>query len=258
MSGDFGARYDSIVNWDKRLTREAPFFEQLFADHGVTSLADVGCGTAKHAIMFAGWSVEVWALDPSEEMLEAARDNVTDAGVNVHLALAGFGEVARTVGRVDAVVSLGNAFPHVDGVEGARAALADFAEAIRPGGPLVIHMLNHDRIEQQGLRFLPAVMRAGDDGETVVVKVIDHFEDYYEFEFVQLTRPLRDAGFAAAEPSEWTAHSHRSRHAKMLGDMMRTELERADFKDVRVFGEHSGRELDVANDESAIWVATRR
>ena len=258
MSGEFGAQYDSIVRWDKRLTREAPFFKQLFRDHEVTSLADVGCGTAKHAILFAGWGIEVWALDPSEEMLIAARENVHEAGLNVHLALAGFGDVAGTVGQVDAVISLGNAFPHVSDVAGLRQALCDFAEAIRPGGPLVIHMLNHDRIEQQQVRLLPTVMRSGDDGETVVIKVIDHAEDHYVFEFVRLMRPARPKDVVLERPSDWIIEAHRSRHAKILGETMRAELETAGFGDIQALGDHSGRALDVDSDESAIWVATRR
>jgi len=258
VSGDFGAKYDTVVRWDRRLAREAPFFEQLFREHDVTSLADVGCGTAKHAILFASWNIEVWALDPNEEMLAAARDNVQESGLNVHLAQAGFGEVARTVGKVDAAVSLGNAFPHVSGIAGLREALSDFADAIRPGGPLVVHMLNHDRIEQQKLRFLPTVLRSDEEGETVVIKVIDHAEDHFTFEFVQLMRPMRPEGVSPEQPSEWVVQSHRGQHTKILGATMRAELDAAGFIDIQVFGNHSGGALDPDSDESAIWVATRR
>ena len=257
MSDRYGGAYDSIVRWDKRLAREAPFFQELFAKRGVTSLADVGCGTAKHAILFSTWDIEVWALDPSEEMLEGARENALEAGANIHFALAGFGEVAATSGQVDAAVSLGNALPHVGDLEGLRIALADLAEAIRPGGLLVVHMLNHDRLDAQGLRLLPSVMRSGEAGDTVTVKAIDHAEDHYVFEFVRLTRPNRPAGLGDDEPSEWAAVSSRSRHTKILGKTMRAELASAGFGEIDVFGNHSGKPLDVAEDESAIWVATR-
>jgi SAM-dependent methyltransferase len=253
----YGGEYDSVVRWDKRLAREAPFFRQLFEERGVTSLADVGCGTGKHAILFSTWGIEVWGLDPNEDMLEGARENAHEAGANVHLALAGFGEVHKTVGEVDGAVSLGNALPHVGDIDTLRVALTDLAEAIRPGGPLVIHMLNHDRIDEQGLRLLPSVMRSGELGDTVTIKAIDHAEDHFVFEFVRVQRPTRPEGAAVDEPSAWTAEAHRSRHAKILAATLRSELEAAGFADIEVFGGHDGKELDISADESAIWVAAR-
>jgi SAM-dependent methyltransferase len=257
VSDRYGGEYDSVVRWDKRLAREAPFFKDLFEERDVTSLADVGCGTGKHAILFSTWGIEVWGLDPNEEMLEGARENAHEAGANVHLALAGFGEVHKTVGEVDAAVSLGNALPHVGDIGTLRVALADLAEAIRPGGPLVIHMLNHDRIDSQGLRLLPSVMRSCEMGDTVTIKAIDHAEDHFMFEFVRVQRTHRPDGAADDEPSVWTAEAHRSRHAKILGATLREELEAAGFRDIEVFGDHSGNALDVTSDESGIWVATR-
>jgi SAM-dependent methyltransferase len=257
MSEGFGGEYDSVVRWDRRLAREAPFFERLFAEHGVTSLADVGCGTGRHAVLFASWTIEVWALDPSEEMLEQAREHAYEAGANVHFALAGFGEVERTVGEVDAIVSLGNALPHVGDVDALRVAFADMAAALRPGAPLVLHLLNHDRIEREQLRLLPSVLRSGEKGETVVAKVIDHAEDHYVIEFVRLMRPHRSPEMLEDEASSWTVDSRRSRHAKLLGETIRGELQAAGFTDIEALGDHSGRPLDVARDESAIWVAVR-
>jgi SAM-dependent methyltransferase len=258
VSGEFGADYDSIVCWERRLARETPLFERLFEEHGVTSLADVGCGTAKHAVTFAGWGIEVWGLDPDEGMLAAARGNAHDAGANIHFALAGFGEVARTAGQVDAVTSLGNAFMHAGDTVGVGRALADFAAALRPGGLLVVHMLNQDRIENQGLRSLPPIVRSTPDGELVVLKLIDHEDDSFIFEFVQMRRLPREPEAAVDEPSEWVIEPRRSRHLKILSDTMRSELESAGFAQVRVLGDHTGRPLDIEEDESAIWVAVKR
>lgn len=256
MAG-YGGNYDSIVRWDKRLPREAPFFRQLFESCGVASLADVGCGTAKHAVMFAGWGIEVWALDPSEEMLTSARANIEESGSGVHLALAGFGEVASAVGEVDGVVCLGNAFMHAGDAEGVMAALEDFAAAIRPGGPLVIHMLNQDRIVKHGMRMLPSAFRSGGEGDTVAVKLIDHGDDYLDFEFVRLMRAERSAEADADAPSEWTVEAQRTRHPKILGPMLRRQLEAVGFGEIKAYGDHTGRTLDPDDDESAIWVAIR-
>jgi SAM-dependent methyltransferase len=252
----YGADYDTIVRWEKRLAREAPLFERLFDEHGVRSVADVGCGTGQHAIMFAKWGLEVFALDPSPEMLDQARANAADAGVEITFAEVGFGKVADAVGSVDAAVSLGNALPHVADIADFESAMTDLGTAIRPGGVLVLHFLNHDRLDQQHVRMLPPVIRETDEGDTVVLKVIDHEPDHYIFEFTGLTRS-RPAGRDAMEASDWEIDPRRSRHTKLLADTVRGALESAGFGEIEVLGDHSGRALDVATDESAIWVGTR-
>ncbi|TLM98551.1 MAG: class I SAM-dependent methyltransferase, partial [Actinobacteria bacterium] len=64
--------YDQFVDWDKRLAREAPLFEAVFSEAGVRSVIDVGAGSARHAIMFGRWGLEVDAVDPDDSMLAQA------------------------------------------------------------------------------------------------------------------------------------------------------------------------------------------
>jgi SAM-dependent methyltransferase len=252
----YGADYDTIVRWEKRLAREAPLFERLFDKHDVSTVADVGCGTGQHAIMFAKWGLDVFALDPSPEMLDQARANAADAGVAITFAEEGFGHVADVVGSVDAAVSLGNALPHVADIADFESAMADLGTAIRSGGVLVLHFLNHDRLDQQNVRMLPPVIRETDEGETIVLKVIDHEPDHYVIEFTGLKRS-RPAERDDTEASDWDIHPRCSRHTKLLSGTVRHTLEGAGFGEIEVLGDHSGRPLDEAADESAIWVATR-
>ncbi|MBE0418499.1 MAG: class I SAM-dependent methyltransferase, partial [Coriobacteriia bacterium] len=118
--------YDRMVDWEKRLAREGPFFRSLFEERGVRSVLDVGCGSGKHAIMFASWGLEVAGADPSEAMLAQARENARESGADVTFVSAGFGELGGALaGTFDAVTCLGNALPHVGGVEGLHDALTD-------------------------------------------------------------------------------------------------------------------------------------
>jgi SAM-dependent methyltransferase len=207
--------------------------------------------------MFSQWGLDVQGIDPSDEMLEGARHNAREAGADLAFSQGGFGDVAETIGAVDAAVSLGNALPHVPDIEALTEAFQDFAEAVRPGGVLILHFLNHDRIDEHDVRLLPPVFRTMPEGDNVFVRVIDHADDHYEFEFASLTRAPRPDGMDGGEPSDWTLEPRRSRHTKLLGETVRRELSAAGFTDIRALGDHTGRELDAGADESVIWVATR-
>jgi SAM-dependent methyltransferase len=263
--------YDELVDWDRRLGREGPFFEQLFTEHGVAAVADVGAGSARHSIMYRSWGPDVWAIDPSDDMLELARENAARLGSDVRILKGGFGQVAALVGRpVDAVTCTGNALPHVRSTDGLREALADFAAVLRPGGVLVLHFLNHHRLLTQRIRTMQPVFRETPTGDKFFLRLLGYTPqaDGILFDFVTLVRDaaVRDAPHTIeswpktleADPSGgWSMRSRRSLHFAMVPTLITAELERAGFEDVRFYGDHAFRPLDADADESVIITAVR-
>lgn len=264
--------YDELVNWDARLSREGPFFRRLFQEHGVRSVADVGAGSARHSIMYRSWGLDVIAIDPDAEMLELARENAERLESDVRIVEGGFGEVAHIVGSpVDALTCTGNALPHVRSIEGLREALADFATALRPGGVLVMQYLNHDRLLGDRIRTMSPVFRETPAGDKFFMRLLDYTPtgDGVLFDFVTLVRDaaVRETPHTIEswpktledDPSGgWSLRSRRSLHFAMPVALITAELERAGFGGVRALGDHEGRPLDVAADESMIIVAERR
>jgi SAM-dependent methyltransferase len=250
--------YDTFVNWDARLARELPFFERLFAEVGVGSLIDVGAGSAKHAIAFAEQGYSVDAVDPDDSMLAQAEANIAEAaeriaaaGGELRLVRGGFGELAGLgLGPADALTCTGNALPHVDGIDGLRAAFADFGAVIRPQGVLVLHLLNHTRLIDGKTRSIPPIVRDVPEGTRVFLRLIDYplGADYLDLDFVTLTRDRQGA---------WNLASRRSAHTALPFELLRAELASAGFESVQAFGSHDGRAFDADNDESVIVVARR-
>lgn len=260
--------YDQMVDWTKRLGREAPFFRTLFDEAGVGRVIDVGCGSGKHAIMFAQWGCSVVGVDPSGSMLAQARDNAAAAGVgeaDLRFIEGGFGDLGRLLGGDwDAIVTLGNGLPHVDGIAGLEQALVDFASVLRPGGVLVLHLLNHARLIEGRIRLMPPTLRETPEGDRVFLKVLDYVEDGIMFDFVTITRgpdvgPSPGNAFSYDDPAEtgWHLRSRRSVHTAIPVDLLIESLAPAGFDEARAYGDHSGRELDRANDESVIVTARR-
>ncbi|MDO9557076.1 MAG: class I SAM-dependent methyltransferase [Coriobacteriia bacterium] len=263
--------YDQLVDWERRLEREGPFFRRLFADAGVCSIADVGAGSARHAIMFRSWGLEVTAIDPSEDMLALARENAERMGSDLRIVEGGFGEVMRIVGcHVDAITCTGNALPHVRSRAGLRAALGDFATALRPGGVLVLHYLNHARLIRQRVRTMSPVFRETPDGDKFFLRLLDYTPecDGILFDFVTLVRDpaVRDgehtieswpATLGTDALGGWSLKTRRSLHFAMPYDMITTELEHAGFNQIVIYGDHENRLLDPDTDESMVLVARR-
>jgi glycine/sarcosine N-methyltransferase len=246
--------YDRFVDWDKRLAREAPFFSHLFEERGVSSAIDVGCGTGRHAVMFSSWGVDVVGVDPDERMLAQARAHAAASGREVRFAEGGFGGlVGLGLGPVDAVTCTGNALPHVAGVQGLRIALADFAAVLRPGGVLVLHLLNHDRLIDARVRSIPPVVREDSEGTSVFLRVMDYVEDGIRFDFVTMRRPA--GGWE--EDAPWEVSSRRSLHAALPTPLLGRELVAGGFGEVRLFGDHTGRRFESESDESVLMTATR-
>ncbi len=262
--------YDQLVNWDARLAREAPLFRRLFAENGVTSVADVGAGSARHAIMFRSWRLDVTAIDPSDDMLEMARENAAEAGSDVRILKGGFGEVNGLLGgTVDALTCTGNALPHVRSLEGLRDALEDFSASLRPGGLLVLHYLNHARLIGHRVRTMDPVFRETPSGDKFFLRLLDYAEDGILFDFVTLVRDsgVREAGHTIEswpatlddDPTGgWSLRCRRSLHFAIPANRIERELARAGFRDVRLYGGHDGRAFDMDTHESLIVVATRR
>ncbi|MGB4592598.1 MAG: class I SAM-dependent methyltransferase [Coriobacteriia bacterium] len=263
--------YDELVDWNRRLQREGGFFRELFTENGVRSVADVGAGSARHAIMFRSWGLDVWAIDPSEDMLELARENAMTLGSDVRIVEGGFGHVRAIVGEpVDAITCTGNALPHVRSISALRDALADFASALRPGGVLVLHYLNHHRLVTQRIRTMSPVFRETSTGDKFFLRLLGYTPagDGVLFDFVTLVRDaaVRETPYTieswpqtlVTDPTGgWSVRSRRSLHLAMPYDLIGRELDAAGFSSVRFFGDHTGKEFEPDSDESLIVVAER-
>ena len=257
-----GAGYDVMVDWDKRLSRELPFLEAVFAEiHEVHRVLDVGSGTGHHAIALAQRGLEVVGVDPSREMLDQARANARRAGVGVEFIEGGFGELASLgLGQFDALICTGNALPHVDGMGRLDAALEDFGAVLRRGGALVLHLLNHERLLKSHQRSLPPVIRDHQAGTTVFLRLLEYeppaAPERIWIEFMTANKDRRPA--PDGEPAfAWQTTADRSAHTVMPFPVLRDALERTGFWNVRAFGDHSGKDFEPSSDESVIVTARR-
>ncbi len=259
---DLGCGYDVIIDWERRLRREAPFFRGLFARHDVQSVLDTACGTGEHAWLFASWGLRVVATDISEKMLTVAKAkpgtaaylpgtdpvNPGEMGGCPRFCRAAFGETFDLLREAfDAVTCLGNSFPHILTDDLARRTAEDFAKLTRPGGVLVIQQLNYEAMRLNRERLLGPESKLIGGRESLFLRIFDLDRNPIRFTIVRMTRT--DSGW---ERQAWET-LHRARTEPEMAEL----LQPAGFSQVQCFGDFEGSTFDPAASDQMLVVATR-
>ena len=163
--------YDAIYSW-KDYAAETQRLSEVIATHKRApgnTLLDVACGTGGH-IPYLKDSFEVEGLDLNEVFLDIARERNPE--VTFHL-----GDMIETdLGRrFDVVTCLFSAIGYVKTVERMRAAVANMARHVAPGGVLIVEPWFSPQTWKGGRRA-PSINTV-DEPEFKVVRMILWHED---------------------------------------------------------------------------------
>jgi glycine/sarcosine N-methyltransferase len=239
MYAQFSNDYDRFVNWENRLAYEIPFIERQLqslapAFGQALKVLDAACGTGMHALALASKGLDVTGTDLSPEMIQKARLNSHNAGMNLRFEVAGFGSLSKTfsAGTFDAILCLGNSLPHLLTPSDLASALADFNACLRPGGLLLIQNRNFDSVMATKERWMePQTHREGEQ-EWVFQRFYDFEPDnLIHFNMVTLTRKAKGSWVSSI-----TSTHLRAQPQKELLEALTT----AKFSSVHSFGSLSG------------------
>jgi hypothetical protein len=100
---------------------------------------------------------------------------------------------AEDAGRLDAVLAIDNALPHLPTEDDLRAALAAAHAAPRPGGVLLASIRDYDALLEERPRLDPPRVLGEGDSERIVLQVW-HWRDErrYDFDVVILARDAEE------------------------------------------------------------------
>lgn len=158
--------YDAVADdyhlwyrdWESTLQREGLQLRRWLRDRAVTRVLDASCGPGTQSIALAQLGYRVLAADPSEKMLERARRHATEHNVldNITFLQSDFESLSAHVDEeYDAVLTKGNAFPHLITDEAIESALNAFYRLLRPGGTLIIGLQDFEPFLEGRPRFIP-------------------------------------------------------------------------------------------------------
>jgi SAM-dependent methyltransferase len=186
------AYYDALIDWPKRLASEGPFFRQLFARLGAKRVLDAACGPGHHAAMFHSWGLEVEGADISPEMIKRAQQQHGEPQ-GLRWIIRGFEQLVDAPGYFDAAICVGNSLALVADAQAAAHAVAQMLSALRPGGMLVVQVLNFARLPSGPCRWQKCV-RTNISGEDVFILKGVHAcsaKGYVDLVVVPLSTPSR-------------------------------------------------------------------
>jgi glycine/sarcosine N-methyltransferase len=188
VSNDTNAFYDAIAefypffyrDWETQLDREGLGLRALFRNKGIQRILDASCGAGAQTIPLAQLGFHVVAADPSSGMLRKSQEIARqyDVSHNIEFVRSDFLNLPQEVqGPFDAVVTKGNALPHLLLDEEIETALLIFYEMLRPGGMLVVGMRDFGPFMETRPRFLPGFAHKFDDGSEFVSFDIWEWQD---------------------------------------------------------------------------------
>lgn len=233
MSDDRYASFDysRLIQWDQRLQREWPFLESILAAAPARSVLDLGAGTGEHARFLASRGFDVTGVDSSPAMLEKSR--AAAAGVAGVAFVAGdLRDLAGSVtGAFGAALCLGNVLPHLSEPDDLHRFASGLSGRLLPGAPVVLQMINYDRIEAKGERALPLTFLPDPEDPASTIVFLRSMELRPDGSVVFMPTTLRQT--PAADPPLTILSSRRVeirgwRHADVVSALGEAGFERAE------------------------------
>ena len=163
----FRADYLNVYNHlftAERAEKEAAFAERVLELKGGARILDLCCGQGRHSVLLARRGFEVTGLDLSPAYLELVRQSAAAAGVTLETIEADMREIPFR-DHFDAIVNMYSSFGYLESEAEDLKVLESAAKAMRPGGRLMLDMLNR---EWAVANYVQNDWHSGDDGTLYV------------------------------------------------------------------------------------------
>lgn len=188
LSNDTTDFYDAIANyypyfyrdWETQLQREGLGLRALFRNRGVARILDASCGAGAQAIPLAQLGYDVTAIDPSYGMLRKLEEFAAEYDVlqKIRYKIGDFLSLLSILDEeFDAIITKGNALPHLLLDTEIEQAILNFFTLLRSGGTLVIGMRDFAPFMQDRPRFLPGFIHEPQEGSELITFDIWEWDD---------------------------------------------------------------------------------
>jgi SAM-dependent methyltransferase len=241
--------YRRLIAWPQRIEREWPFLERILASAPSRLVLDLGCGTGEHSRRLAAAGFEVVGVDASESMLAKAREEPLPP--HLEFVRGDMRDLGQAVaGSFGGALCLGNALPHLMTDDDLQRFVSGLRRYLLPGAPLILQILNYDRIFALNERSLPLNVRPGPDGEIVFLRLMTPQPDGTVL-FYPTTLHLRPGHDPAVE----VKHTREVHLRGWKRAEVESALEREGFHQREVFGGFDGVAWEAETSRDLLLVA---
>ncbi|OHD56468.1 MAG: hypothetical protein A2Y33_15175 [Spirochaetes bacterium GWF1_51_8] len=171
--------YDDMTGYTEWESYSQDAIRSLISKYPSQSLLDSACGTGIYAIAGAKLGLRVTGVDIVPEMIDKAKINSHNAGVNVDWNVGDIRHLDSAVTEQhDLVICMGNTIPHLLKDSDLQEACSSFYSSLNHGGALVLEFLNYPRI----LKFSERIISINRKDDREFVRFYD-FVDLKEIVF---------------------------------------------------------------------------
>jgi SAM-dependent methyltransferase len=255
MPKNFASRYDSVINWKKRLARELPLLEEL-ARQAAGKILLPACGTGQHVVALAQKGFDVLGFDADPGMVECTRRRIETAAAAITAAhghaesrLLSMEGAAELHGEFSVAFCLGNPLPGLSAPGQLLAALRGVAAALRPGGIFLTQNLNYDLRWRQRTSEFPLLTGETPREEVLLVKFADYQADHINFHGLFLVRE---------KPSgKWQSFPRASRQIPLFRELLADLATQAGFGEFQFWGDYTETLFDPEESNDLILAARK-
>jgi glycine/sarcosine N-methyltransferase len=239
LRNDTNTFYDAIAdhyhlfyrNWHAAVDREGSALRRVFRDRNVKTVLDASCGPGTQAIAMARQDYDVTAADPSFNMLMKAREHAIayDVADDITFVRAGFLELPHAlVGSYDAIITKGNALPHLLTDADIMQALRNFHKLLRRGGTLLIGIRDFDFLLEDRPRFVPRHAHTDDPQQ-------DHILfDVWDWDDGPPVTVTFNTFIVSGKGTNYTVSKHPVTYRALRREELEAMLKEAGFVDLKV------------------------
>lgn len=158
----YAHEYDRLTNARARYEPHKREIASLIRDYAPSFVVDAGCATGLSSLIFASEGITTVGFDREPKMIATAKKQYGEKEYPLKFVRGSFEDPPKSViGKADLLVCLANGISGLGTVRLLRKGLKGFHACLRPGGKLVIQMLNFGAITEN--RIMP-IRATRDDG----------------------------------------------------------------------------------------------
>lgn len=179
--------YDLMTGFHRRLVNDFGVIKHVINKYGMTKVLDAGCGTGVHTIILSKIGVDVVGLDASAEMLDLARSNALNEGVEPNFLKEFYESMPDDwTDKFDGLFCLANSLVGVVTMERLSLALKSFQRVVRPGGHTIIQLLNFEHFQRDDQR----IIKVSNEGNFTFVRFFDFEEHQTRLNVIVIERDM--------------------------------------------------------------------
>lgn len=138
---------------------QAGFATDSFDAGSELNILDIGCGTGSLSIALASYFNKVIGIDPDTDMLSIAENKADHKLKNLSFEAIGMLDISEHFkeNTFDGVLCFGNTLVHLGSEKEIQEFLDQAGYVLKPGGKLMIQIINYDRVIDQDIKGLPTI-----------------------------------------------------------------------------------------------------